>query len=369
MRLPSKMRTEPGLRATIGLLRLALSTWIKGLTCVALLTLVATDGNAADLALKTVTVDEFMQGHVLGSINVPVVVPADYEPAALPNANFGYSYWMNPKDVAGSNATSDLPIQNGYMYGKLTPNTGYDATRDLFIGLEEPETIEKFKKLMTGMKLERYRFGPYAIALMQYSMQGNRAYVMYVATNISTNVVYIALRPPGNSQEVGDQVWNRLKSLLQESRRDEKAAERSNQRGSTDYSVEMGMDATAESQIEFIKRFAALAHDRNDKELLAMLDPYSVSGASEEQVQQVLNQNIYPFFAQYKELKQYEKITRAQAADGRIGLWHYTFIVDSDGNLKPFQIAVIGNGTDMKVLGIDVGQCVKGRHPAIPPCN
>lgn len=369
MRMPSNLRKESGPETTIRPQMAARSPRIKRLPCVALLTLVATVGNAADLALKTVTVDEFMQGHVLGSINVPVVVPADYEPASLPNANFGYSYWMSPKDVAGSNATRDLPIQNGYMYGKLTPNTGYDAQRDLFIGLEEPENIEKFKKLMTGVKLERYRFGPYAIALMEYSMQGNRAYVMYVATNISTNVVYIALRPPGNSLEVGDQVWNRLRSLLQESRRDEKAAERADQRSPTDYSVEMGMNATAESQIEFIRRFAVLAHDRNDKELLAMMDPYSVSGASEEQVQKVLNQNIYPFFAQFKELKQYEQITRAQAADGRVGLWHYTFIVDSEGNLKPFQIAVTGSGSDMKVLGIDVGQCVKGRHPAIPPCN
>lgn len=173
--------------------------------------------NAAEVPLKTVTLDAFMQGMVMGGISVPVVVPSAYEPAVLPKANVGYSYWMKPEDVAASNATGDLPGHNGYMYGKLSPNVGYDAQRDLFIGLEEPASIEKAKRQMADLVIERYRSGPYAIVLMSFATPDRKTvvYSMYVATNISTNVVYIALRPPGNSAEAGEKIWHELKGKLE----------------------------------------------------------------------------------------------------------------------------------------------------------
>jgi hypothetical protein len=44
-----------------------------------------------------------------------------------------------------------------------------------------------------------------------------RAYAMYVATNIETNVVYVAFRPPANSSEIGDFVWEALRRNVKES--------------------------------------------------------------------------------------------------------------------------------------------------------
>jgi hypothetical protein len=169
-----------------------------------------------EINTKTVTVDVFMQGNVLGGINVPVIVPSEFEPAILPKANLGYSYWMRPEDVTHANASGQLPGQHGYMYGKLSPNVGYDARRDLFVGLEDPEALAKAKAQMPSLAIERYRFGAHPIVLFSFTSEDRKkfAYAMYVATNIDTNVVYIALRPPGNSQEVGEQIWNRLKASL-----------------------------------------------------------------------------------------------------------------------------------------------------------
>lgn len=139
--------------------------------------------------------------------------------------------------------------------------------------------------------------------------------------------------------------------------------------GQANISAEMQMMKSAEKHGAFIDRFAKFARDRNETEALAALDPESIKGISEEQLRIAMNNDFFPFFAQYEKLKNYEQVTKAQAADGRIGLWHYTFIVDAQGNVKPFQIAIIDSGAGLKVLSILVGQCVKGRHPAIPPCN
>ena len=181
----------------------------------ALSVLTVSVGNASDIAVKKVTLDEFMQGNVLGNIQVPVIVPTEFEPAKLSKANFGYSYWMIPGDVSASNTSGDLPEINGYMYGKLSPNVGYDSRRNIFIGVEDPESIAKAKKLMSDLTLERYKFGKHAVVLLSFSVKEKKVYSMYVATNIDTNVVYIALRPPGNSHEIGDRIWNQLKESLE----------------------------------------------------------------------------------------------------------------------------------------------------------
>jgi hypothetical protein len=123
---------------------------------------------------------------VLGNINIPIVVPTEFEPASLPKANFGYSYWMNPSDVSASNASGNLPEKNGYVYGKLTPNVGYDARRNFFIGIEEPESIEQARRQMSGLTIERYKFGPYPIVLLSFSIGNKPIYSMYVATKIDT---------------------------------------------------------------------------------------------------------------------------------------------------------------------------------------
>ncbi|MEI7614058.1 MAG: hypothetical protein WCK63_14245 [Betaproteobacteria bacterium] len=139
--------------------------------------------------------------------------------------------------------------------------------------------------------------------------------------------------------------------------------------GQANFGAEMQMMKSAEKHGAFIENFSILARDKKENEVIAALDPASIKGISEEQLREMMNKNIFPFFAQYDKLKKYEQITKAQAPDGRVGLWHYTYITDPQGNAHPFQIAIIDTDTGLKVLSVQVGQCVKGRHPAIPPCQ
>lgn len=132
---------------------------------------------------------------------------------------------------------------------------------------------------------------------------------------------------------------------------------------------ELQMMKSAEKHGAFIENFAQLARAKKEREILASLDASSINGVSESQLLEAFKEDVFPFFADYERMKNYEQITKAQAPDGRVGLWHYTFIVDYQGNTKPFQIALIDGEGGPKVLSILVGQCVKGRHPAIPPCR
>lgn len=132
---------------------------------------------------------------------------------------------------------------------------------------------------------------------------------------------------------------------------------------------ELQMMKSSEKHGDFIDSFAKMARDKKYKDVFAALDPDSIKGVSNEQLREAMNQVVFPFFAKYEKMNNYEQITNAQLQDGRTGLWHYTYIVDTDGDNQPFHIAIIDTKSGLKVLSVQVGQCVKGRHPAIPPCD
>ena len=100
-----------------------------------------------------------------------------------------------------------------------------------------------------------------------------------------------------------------------------------------------------------------------------LFDSKLIKDFGEEQLRKSLTNEVFPFFSHYDKLRNYEQITGASVDDGRVGLWHYTFIVDTEGKVLPFQIAIIDTENGPKVLSLLVGQCVKGRHPRIPPCQ
>jgi len=105
------------------------------------------------------------------------------------------------------------------MYGKISTNVGYDEKNKVFIGVNDPATLKKLKGTFPSVTIEHFNFGQYPVVLMSMSApeSGKVIYAMYVGLNISTNAVYLAFRPPGNSKEIGDYVWAELKKTLLES--------------------------------------------------------------------------------------------------------------------------------------------------------
>lgn len=130
-----------------------------------------------------------------------------------------------------------------------------------------------------------------------------------------------------------------------------------------DLAAEMKMLKSAKMHKPFIENFARLLRDKKEHDILAALDPASIDGVNPAQILEAFERKIFPYF------EKYEKITKAKEPDGRIGLWHYTYIIDSKGNTIPFHIAIIDAGGELKVLNIAAGECVKDRHPPIPRAN
>ncbi|TNC99076.1 MAG: hypothetical protein FD121_485 [Gallionellaceae bacterium] len=185
------------------------------LKLVCLLSLIASIAIAGEdtVSFKTVPLDEFMQKQLAIKLPIPIPVVEAYQESKLPGASVGYSYWMQPEDVEAVKTTGDLPSEHGYMYGKITQSVGYDKSKDIFIGVEDPQSLAKAKSYFATLTLERYQFDGHAILLVKMASADAKkiAYAMYIATNLETNVVYIALRPPRNSEEVGDALFESAK--------------------------------------------------------------------------------------------------------------------------------------------------------------
>ena len=166
--------------------------------------------------LKMVSLTEFMQDGVAAPTELPIPVPKDYEPASIPDAPVGYSYWMRAKDVQKANRTGDLPSKNGYMYGKISLDVGYDKDSDIFVGAEDPQSISQAKSAFATFAIERCRFENYPVLLLTAEAPGskNLLYAVYVASGIDTNTVFLGIRPPNNSRAIGDQIFSALKDSL-----------------------------------------------------------------------------------------------------------------------------------------------------------
>jgi hypothetical protein len=162
---------------------------------------------------KTVPLDEFMQNQLAIKLPIPIPVVEAYQASKLPGSPVGYSYWMRPEDVEAVKTSGDLPSEHGYMYGKITQSVGYDKSKDMFIGVEDPQSLAKAKSYFPTLMLERYQLDGHAILLVKMASADAKkiAYALYIATNLDTNVIYIALRPPRNSEEVGDALFEAAK--------------------------------------------------------------------------------------------------------------------------------------------------------------
>ena len=131
----------------------------------------------------------------------------------------------------------------------------------------------------------------------------------------------------------------------------------------SDMQNEMRMMLQAEKQEAFIAKFAQQAKDKDSAAIIKELEPSMLKDNGEAAATKWLESQVFPFFANYSKIHNYKNVTNAVLPDGRKGLMHYTFIVDSDGKVQPFVIALIDSPEGPKLLNVLVNQCIKGRHP------
>ena len=134
----------------------------------------------------------------------------------------------------------------------------------------------------------------------------------------------------------------------------------------TDFAKGVEMMHEGEGQEIFIQKFAAAAKAKDSAGVIGMVDPSIIPPNKEDALNLWLNREIFPFFGKFSKIHNYKQITNAVMPDGKVGLWHYTYIVDDNEKVRPFRIAIINTENGPKMLDFIANECVKDRHPFCP---
>ena len=166
--------------------------------------------------LKPVPLLEFMQGDLIQTYPITILVPTEYMPFEFATDAPGKYFWMRSKDAKKAEEKNELPIKKGFMYGKITMNVGYDASKDLFIGIEDAKTQKEMSHYFDDFSMQRTNANGYPVLLVKMINKElkNPSYLMYIASKVSTNVIVIAYIPPKYSVEKGDYVWRKQWALF-----------------------------------------------------------------------------------------------------------------------------------------------------------
>lgn len=89
--------------------------------------------------------------------------------------------------------------------------------------------------------------------------------------------------------------------------------------------------------------------------------PVRANGAAA--IEQFAAHEVLPFFLDVQRLSDEIRVTRATFEDGSEGLMAYTYGVTTRGEPRPFVIAWRAGGGPIRVVDVQLGRCVAGRHP------
>lgn len=89
--------------------------------------------------------------------------------------------------------------------------------------------------------------------------------------------------------------------------------------------------------------------------------PVRINGAAA--IQQFAAHEVIPFFLDVVRLDDMIRVTQATFEDGSEGHMAYTYAVTARGEARPFVIAWRGAAGPLRVMDLQLGRCVKDRHP------
>ncbi len=92
--------------------------------------------------------------------------------------------------------------------------------------------------------------------------------------------------------------------------------------------------------------------------------PVRANGAAA--IEQFAAHQVIPFFLDAVRLDDPIRVTAATFEDGSQGHMAYTYVVTAKGEAKPFVIAWRASAGPMRVMDVQLGRCVKDRHPVSP---
>lgn len=80
-------------------------------------------------------------------------------------------------------------------------------------------------------------------------------------------------------------------------------------------------------------------------------------------IEHFASHEVLPFFLDARRLSDEIRVTRATFEDGSEGLMAYTYAVTTAGEARPFVIAWRPGAGPLRVMDVQLGRCVPGRHP------
>lgn len=105
--------------------------------------------------------------------------------------------------------------------------------------------------------------------------------------------------------------------------------------------------------------FIRYALSKDAEQLYSMMLPY---GYNKKEMFRFFENEIYPFFSDYKKVVAPNVFNIINDGDGNLGYTMYGFIETTNGKKKPYAIAIIEKGKGFAVKNIIVNKCFKGLH-------
>ncbi|WP_395747526.1 hypothetical protein [Prosthecobacter sp.] len=186
-------------------------SFLRAATILAMLA--AASLHAAEVEMKTVSIDDFFAGQ-LQPLPLKLDVPKDYVHAKGLEVDEGYTYWMLPKEIKPVAESGDLP-KTGYVWGKISLDVGWLAEQKKF----SHEDDLKAQLAAAGHQLavqKRRDAGGFAVfaSIVNFKLEdGSRrpVYSAYIATNIESNCIYLSYSPPADfSAAQAAKVWDKI---------------------------------------------------------------------------------------------------------------------------------------------------------------
>ena len=138
------------------------------------------------------------------------------------------------------------------------------------------------------------------------------------------------------------------------------------QRESSEFKELLPHVVAAKAYRSKMEEFVQFAANGNTSSLIDLISREAIRSAGPERIKANLENEIIPFFSQYKSLHNVTSVNPAVGPSGHVGYWFDTYIVTVTGEVRPFTIVVVREDGRLVVTDIIVNRCRQDRHPFCP---
>ena len=125
---------------------------------------------------------------------------------------------------------------------------------------------------------------------------------------------------------------------------------------------DLGMMAVRKDMQDYVRvrdEFIQYARSRDASGMYSLMAPF---GYDQNAMYEFYDNEIYPFFADYKQVVSPDVFNMVTDEDGNPGYTIYGFIETTNGKRKPYAMAIVEKGKRLAVKNIVINRCFNGLH-------